>query len=81
MLRVLSRLVNNSVRCGTHFKPNELFKFTHALSVKANFIRFKYINYGVQGRRNSKTKPLKYISDDDDVVEDEYGNGVSLQDG
>lgn len=53
---------------------SNIYNSTHSLipnTTELLLTRSKYITSGVQGRRNSKTPPKKFIDEDDDIVTDE----------
>lgn len=84
MFRQISRCVVSSFR----FQPKTLYGRTSAhfltpaivKSYDSNFIRFKYVTSGVQGRRNSKAKPIISKYKDDEGDDDDDFEKLSLND-
>lgn len=69
MLRNLGRLASIRWRCAAPIveKPQS-FHLKLAQSSELNFVRYKYVTSGIQGRREIKLKPIKH--DDEDDVDD-----------
>lgn len=67
MFRNCCSIVKLGVKQNIQFQ-NAIRNFIYPLCVgEYSVVRNKYINYGVQGRRNSKVKPIKKYEYDDDV--------------
>lgn len=74
MLRSVSRLAVISWRCSGRTIKN--LPLT-AKCWEIDFVRYRHVTSGIQGRRNSKVKPRKYVPEDD--VEGVEEDGAELQ--
>lgn len=79
MLRQLSRRIANICSLQKVQYERKAPKLLASKSGEINFVRFKYVTSGVQGRRNSKTKSTanKFKDEDDD---EEDSDTISLND-
>lgn len=74
MLRNLGRLASIRWRCAV---PT----IVHSKLVQSselNFVRYKYVTSGIQGRREWKQRPIENDDDDDDDEDDDYENTEGL---
>lgn len=76
MLRNLGRLANIRWRCSAGAAKATIAHLQIAQNSELNFVRYKYVTSGIQGRRELKLKPTKHDDDDDD--DDYFENSQQL---
>lgn len=76
MLRNLGRLASNRWRCTTPIVEKTIGHLKLVQCSELNFVRYKYVTSGIQGRREFKAKPIE--NDDDDEDDDDFESAESL---